>query len=182
MITGDEKRGRGRPKGNRGKKRTLQNPTPEMVAALKSKLVTDDITGCWVFQAKPTPTGHATFYFSGEIQGSAHRIAYEMWVGPIPVGGYVLQSCGNKLCCNPDHLYIGTFGDVMKLRGDAGNTIKGSRNPKAKLLPSQVADIRTRSRAGEKPKLLSEEFGVSLSTISQIKRGNIWRENDGDST
>lgn len=38
---------------------------------------------------------------------NAHRAAYALFVGPVSEGVSVLHSCGNKLCCCPDHLYLG---------------------------------------------------------------------------
>lgn len=173
------KRGRGRPKGSKGITRTLRAPSDEIIAALEPKLEKQDgKDGCWVYQGTPTATGHATFYHDGAIQGSAHRVAYEVWKGKIPKGGYVLQRCQNKLCCNPDHLYLASYDEIMRIRSEQGRSIAGTRNPKAKLTQDQVEEIRRRANSGERLKPLAEEFGVSQPTISQIKNGNIWRDQD----
>jgi hypothetical protein len=37
---------------------------------------------------------------------AAHRIAWEIANGEIPPGLLVRQSCGNRLCCNPAHLFL----------------------------------------------------------------------------
>ena len=34
----------------------------------------------------------------------AHRVAYELWVGPIPDGLELDHLCSNRRCCNPAHL------------------------------------------------------------------------------
>ena len=34
----------------------------------------------------------------------AHRLAYVIWVGPIPKGSVVHHECHNRSCVNPDHL------------------------------------------------------------------------------
>jgi hypothetical protein len=174
----EPKRGRGRPIGSKSTKRTLRAPKDEIIAALLTKLVRDDDTGCLIYQGTPTATGHATFYHNGAIQGSAHRVAYEVWKGTVPPKGYVLQSCGNKLCCEPDHLYLASFEEIMRIRTEQGRSIAGSRNPKVKLTQEKVDEIRRRSLAGERLKPLSEEFGVSQPTISQIKNGNIWKSSE----
>lgn len=36
----------------------------------------------------------------------AHRVCYEMMVGPIPHGANVTQKCGNKACVNHEHLEL----------------------------------------------------------------------------
>lgn len=167
-------RKRGRPKGSKGVKRTLSSPADVLKVALESKLTKQD-NGCWVYQGAPTKTGHATFYYDKAIQGSAHRVAYELWVGPIPTKGYILQSCENKLCCNPVHLYLADYDEIMRIREKNGKTISGIRNPKAKLTVVQVEEIRRRALAGEPLKVLSAEFMVSAPTISQIKNGNLWK-------
>jgi hypothetical protein len=33
-------------------------------------------------------------------------VAWELANGPIPEGLLVRQRCGNRLCCNPSHLFL----------------------------------------------------------------------------
>lgn len=64
----------------------------------------------------------------------AHRVAYERAFGTIPSGLQVLHRCDNPLCCNPDHLFLGTHLDNMH---DAIR--KGRVDPRANGIASGAA-------------------------------------------
>ena len=63
-----------------------------------------DKTGeCWVWKAAKTRAGYGVFHVGGSGI-SAHRVAYELMVGPIPDGLQLDHLCENTSCVNPDHL------------------------------------------------------------------------------
>jgi len=43
----------------------------------------------------------------------AHRVAYEVWVGPIDDALVAHHTCANRLCINPDHLQAVTQADNL---------------------------------------------------------------------
>jgi hypothetical protein len=58
---------------------------------------------CWPYQGRLTTKGYGQFYFNGR-RHSAHRVAYELAIGPVPSGAQLDHLCRNRACCNPSHL------------------------------------------------------------------------------
>ena len=54
------------------------------------------------------------------------------------------------------------------------NPQRGANSPVAKLTNEQSLEIIRRNVAGERHKSLAEEFGVSLTTIGKLARGQRW--------
>jgi len=62
---------------------------------------------CWVWKLKPGLAGYGCLSMGhGNSPVYAHRVAWELANGPLPEGLLVRQRCGNRLCCNPAHLFL----------------------------------------------------------------------------
>src|SRR5690606_24154407 len=59
--------------------------------------------GCWLWAATKNQDGYGRFWHNGRLC-SAHRVAYEMLVGPIPEGTELDHLCRVRACVNPVHL------------------------------------------------------------------------------
>jgi hypothetical protein len=107
----------------------------------------------------------------------AHRWAYEHWVGPIPSGLFVCHKCDNRLCVNPDHLFVGTNAENMRDAATKNRTLRGERSPLAKLTEVGVRRIRGLDASGPPrgwKKRIARELGVSPQSISSVLTGRRW--------
>lgn len=66
---------------------------------------------CWEWRAGTVGrSGYGLFHVGGskwkgtEFRTTAHRVAYELSVGPIPEGFHIDHLCRNPGCVNPSHL------------------------------------------------------------------------------
>ena len=60
---------------------------------------------CWKWTGCVIRTGYGAVWASSERRtAGAHRVAYELFVGPIPKGRQLDHLCRNPRCVRPDHL------------------------------------------------------------------------------
>lgn len=141
--------------------------------------IPDNLDDCWEWKASSKPNGYGQFGIRGRNR-YAHRISWERFTGkPIPEGMCVLHRCDNKLCVNPDHLFLGTIADnnadmTEKGRRARGAPLasKGEAHGMSKLTREQVLEIR--SREGETQQSLADEFGISDVQIGRILSRKSW--------
>lgn len=70
-----------------------------------------DEDGCWIWTKALDRHGYGKFVIArdgdwrnGRQTVRPHRLAYELFVGPIPDGMTIDHLCRRRACCNPDHL------------------------------------------------------------------------------
>lgn len=131
--------------------------------------------GCWNWTANKYRSGYGQFGYGGLTQ-QAHRVAYQLYIGPIPDGLCVLHRCDNPGCVRPDHLFLGTQADNVHDCIGKGRKVSsfGEKNGNAKLTAEQVAVIREKRANGALLANLAEEFNISESAVSLIANRRNW--------
>lgn len=132
---------------------------------------------CWSWIAHRSNAGYGAFTRGGKKR-IASRVAWELTRGPIPDGVLVCHRCANRACVNPNHLYLGTQASNMVDMILHGNSLAGTRNPKAKLDWAKVEEIRRLASRGSTQGELAARFGVHQGQISRLLRGLQWRQLD----
>jgi hypothetical protein len=84
---------------------------------------------------------------------SAHRVSYETFRGPIPVGAFVRHSCTRP-----------------------GTGPSGELNGKAKLCRDSVCDIRRQAESGVTPTKLAAQHGVTVAAVCKVIKRQTWKD------
>jgi hypothetical protein len=146
---------------------------------------------CWMWVGGRVPRGYGTLAV-GRTMIRAHRMSWNVHVGPIPDGLCVLHHCDNPSCVNPAHLWLGTPGENAADReSKSRNRVfsgdkhwarrrpelvpKGEARPQSRLRESDVRDIRSRRREGESLVSIARSHGLHFATVSKIALGKTWR-------
>lgn len=146
---------------------------------------------CWVWTSKIHSHGYGLIGIGDTPQKYlyAHRISYEMAIGPIPEDMEVCHRCDNPPCVRPSHLYLGTHAENMRdasltgrfQTGDQhwsrrmpGRMPRGERKHNAKLTDDDVREIRRLCSAGLSQRAIAAQFGVTQSIVSEILNSKRW--------
>lgn len=83
----------------------MAHPKVSASDKLWTKVVCDPPCRCWRMTSSVTGTGYGVIRVVDRSY-LAHRLAYELLVGPIPRGMELHHTCRNRACVNPDHLEV----------------------------------------------------------------------------
>ncbi len=151
-----------------------------LLSRFKSKIQKKNKNGCMLWTGWKNNDGYGKFSV-GKKYKLAHRVAYELFVGKIPEGLYVLHKCDVRDCCNIEHLYLGDQFDNMHdcLKRDRFALRSGQNNGRSLLKEKDVKYIKV-SLGKASGAQLAREFKVSESCIQDIKHKRSWKDIHGE--
>lgn len=151
---------------------------------------------CWIWKGKKYRNGYGQAYGGRRPNGKtferlAHRMAYELAFGTIPEGLCVCHKCDNRLCCNPDHLFLGTQKENLQDMVKKGRAVKaedswthkqpervrrGMTHHTTRISDDDVRHIRARWAQGNISYAeLGREMNLSSGAIWNIVNNVTWR-------
>ena len=149
------------------KRNELGQFSPGTVISIRDRFFSkvEKTKSCWLWVGAKTGNGYGAIKVNGKMR-PAHRVSYELHLGPIPDGLIVLHKCDNPGCVRPMHLRAGTHKDntADMIRKNRQGVIdyrseqkKGAAVKKQKTLnitlPKVISDIQLLADQGIKPTL-----------------------------
>lgn len=101
---------------------------------------------------------------------TTHKLSYILANGSIPKGLIVRHTCDNPVCCNPEHLILGTYKQNSQDMVDRNRQCKGERMADAKLKESDINKIRGLYKFGQD---LCKNLGVKQSPLNRYSLGGL---------
>jgi hypothetical protein len=172
-----------------------QYERPSLESRITSRIIKDDITGCWIYQGIVDKDNYGQISDKCRTRHT-HRCMYEITNGEIPKGLIVGHLCDDKYpkdsklyrqCCNPAHLQLMTNKQNLERMVTLGRSVvttgafqsatsSGENNIKSKLTGEKVKEIRrkaTTAKYGELH-LLAAEYDIQYQTLYKIVKGKLW--------
>lgn len=106
----------------------------------------------------------------------AHRVVYELLVGPIPEGLILMHSCDVRKCVNPAHLTPRSQEENDADRVEKGRQAKGTsltRYPH--MTDDLVRALKVDLRGGMKVRAAMEKYNVGKGFVKSIKYETSWK-------
>lgn len=137
---------------------------------------------CWIWQRGLNSNGYGRLTYRGQRQ-FVHRVSYKVFVGPFPEELFIIHSCDNPACTNPDHLRPGTYQDNNDDMWARGRQVMTCWSSNRKLTVDQVLEIRQMAHEGKHSlRYIAKLFGISSNTVQKIVNGVSWTEVGGPLT
>lgn len=123
--------------------------------------------GCWIWNAATRSTGYGVFSYKGKPV-TASRVSYLLYKGEIPGELFVCHTCDNRLCVNPNHLFLGTNKDNVEDRKS-----KGRRVGRLKVLSyEQIHNLKELLASNDMSyREISRQTKISRETIRRVALG-----------
>ena len=168
-------------------------PIPELtkvdIARVWSKIEVGQLSACWIWRNKCVGKGGYGRITLNRKMFIVTRVIYFLYYGVQPFQKYVCHHCDTPSCCNPNHFFLGSAMDNSTDCKFKGRTLSGDKNPMrkyphlikrgelltwSKVTEDDVREIRRLRKTKVQLRILSDRFGVSMATISNIAVGKTW--------
>lgn len=128
--------------------------------------------GCWIWTGTISSNGYGQFIWNHRSVG-AHRMAYQLFVGPIPKDREIDHLCCRRSCVNPAHLELVTASENIRRRwrrqrpDDGVDLTAMKRSP---THPGEAFDIEVLQALNVSQGDAARRMGISKNRLNEICR------------
>ena len=142
----------------------------KVASIIQSRSIPEPNSGCLLWEGTlSSKPGKRVKQLYGSIRlrqkmVRVHRVAFEAAYGPIPEGKDVLHTCDVTICCNPNHLFLGTNADNIadKVAKDRG---------RKRLTHEKAVEIHALRQTGMRVGELARKFDLHPGFVSNLLSG-----------
>lgn len=140
-----------------------------LIERILGKIQSDD-SSCWIWTGALTRGDYGNMMIKKKTK-RAHRVSYELFVGPIPQGLHVLHRCDTPQCINPNHLFVGTQKENLADMRKKMRHIYGEKHHKVKISNAVKNWAIVTAKSGKLSQVeIGRQLGVSGTTICRWVR------------
>lgn len=157
-------------------RRTQFVVTDDLLARLNRRVDRQGENDCWPWLGA-TRNGYGAIKHDRKVL-STHVVVYVAFKGMPPRDRIVTHSCDNKICCNPNHLVLGTFASNVQEMYERRriSAHRGSECPQAKLTEEIVVEIWERKRLTScGTSRIAREMGIDRGLVKGVLEFKTWK-------
>jgi hypothetical protein len=140
-----------------------------------SRYIPEPNSGCWLWLATLGNEGYGQIVAFNKRVSLAHRLSWELHTGEDPGEFKVCHRCDNRICVNPEHLFLGSDAENVADKVNKNRHAKGIKIHNAVLNDGIVRDMRRDWCSGETVASISRKYGFSHSATRSAVNRITWK-------